>query len=133
FDGADRRVVLVLAPRLGAAPPRQQWPAILRGRRHHPMNEPRRGLQGVEIDHCFFASAPVLSAGPPACSAGGPLYEIRQIVPPVSSATQKPVAKFSYQPSGRPSLNGTRTTLYPVGIERFHDPFSATKRLPLYS
>jgi len=51
LEGADRRVVLVLDPQLGADPPRQQWPAILRGRRHHPMNERRRGLQGVEIDH----------------------------------------------------------------------------------
>ena len=76
LEGADRRVVLMLDPQLGAEPAGQQWPAILRGRRQHPMNERRRGLQGVEIDRHregFFASDPVLSAGPPACSAGGPL------------------------------------------------------------
>src|SRR5205814_1300507 len=38
LEGADRRMVLVLDPQLGADPPGQQRPAILRGRRHHPMD-----------------------------------------------------------------------------------------------
>ncbi len=51
LERADRGVVLVLDPQLGADPPRQQRPAILRGRRHHPINELRGRLQGLEIDH----------------------------------------------------------------------------------
>jgi len=50
LEGADRRMVLVLDPQLGAEAARQQRPAILRGRRHHPMHERRRFLQCVEVD-----------------------------------------------------------------------------------
>jgi len=35
--------------------------------------------------------------------------------------------------AGRPSLNVTRTTSQPAGRKRFHEPFGATNRLPLYS
>jgi hypothetical protein len=37
--------------------------------------------------------------------------------------------KFSQSPAGFPSWNGTRTTVSPVGSERFHDPLRSTKAL----
>src|SRR6516165_10584788 len=54
LEGADRRVVLVLDPKLGADPPRQQRPAKLRGRWHHSADEVRGSLQRLEIDHDEF-------------------------------------------------------------------------------
>jgi len=51
LEGADWRVVLMLDPQFGTKPPRQQRPAILRGRRHHPVNKHRRRFQCLEIGH----------------------------------------------------------------------------------
>ena len=79
LERADRRMVLVLDPQLRADPPRQQRPAILRGRRHHPMDERGRSFQGIEIDH-HRAGIPLIfarrvkpsSSSPPAPPEGLP-------------------------------------------------------------
>ena len=49
-----------------------------------------------------------------------------------SEQVRNPTAKFSYHLEGRPSSNGIRTILYPVGDDAFHEPWNATKASPKY-
>jgi hypothetical protein len=59
LEGADRRVVLVLDPQLGADPPRQERPAILRRRRHDLMHEFGGGFENGKGGHAGLpASCP---------------------------------------------------------------------------
>ena len=51
FERADRRVVLVLDPHLGADPPTEQGPRLLRRRRERGMHDALRGFDGVAREH----------------------------------------------------------------------------------
>ena len=53
FEGADRRVVLVLDPDLGTDPLSEQRPAILRGRRHDAVDQRGGGFERCEIAHAY--------------------------------------------------------------------------------
>ena len=93
LEGADRRVVLVLDPQLGADPRRQQRPAILRGRRHGPMDERRRRLQSSR-DRSWPAAAPgeeavVFEAGLAVASGAPAVVSTR---PPAASRIAWPAA-----------------------------------------